>query len=90
MASCSRSIDLEAWNTWPHGKSSAFGKGSADMTVVLITMIVVALLWVVALCQVGKADLDQTAKAIWVLVIIIAPVIGAITWFAIGNRNRSV
>ena len=53
-----------------------------------IFALIVLALWVTALVGVAKAKLDATPKAIWVLIIVIAPFIGAIAWFAIGSRNH--
>ena len=41
-------------------------------------------LWVVALLQIAKSYLDATAKAIWVLIVVVAPFLGAFAWFFIG------
>lgn len=56
----------------------------------VISMIVIAVLWIFALMQVAKAEIDPTAKAVWVLIILVAPVIGAIAWFAIGSKSRTL
>lgn len=63
---------------------------SLTMVVMVAAMAAIVVLWVVAFVQVARARMDQTAKAIWVLIIIIAPVIGAAAWFAIGSRSRTL
>lgn len=42
---------------------------------------------VVALAQITRAlHLREAARAGWVLVVVCAPVFGAVAWFAVGNR----
>ena len=47
----------------------------------------VIILWVIALLQISKSYLDATAKAIWVLIVVIAPFLGALAWFFIGSSQ---
>jgi hypothetical protein len=44
-------------------------------------------LWVFALLQISKSYLDATAKAIWVLIVVVAPFLGALAWFFIGVQQ---
>lgn len=44
-------------------------------------------LWIVALLQITKSYLDSTAKAIWVLIVVVAPFLGALAWFFIGAQQ---
>lgn len=44
-------------------------------------------LWVVALLQISRSLLDSTAKAIWVLIVVVAPFLGALAWFFIGAQQ---
>ena len=44
-------------------------------------------LWVVALLQISKSYLDATAKAIWVLIVVVAPFLGALAWFFVGAQQ---
>ena len=40
---------------------------------------------VAALVQIsGSMALDGTARAVWILIVVVAPVIGAIIWFTFG------
>lgn len=48
----------------------------------------VVALWLAALVGVAKSKIDVTPKAVWVLIVVIAPVLGAIAWFAIGSRSQ--
>jgi hypothetical protein len=41
-------------------------------------------LWAFALLQISKSMLDATAKAIWVLIVVVAPFLGALAWFFVG------
>ena len=42
---------------------------------------------VAALAQITRAlHLRESARAGWVLVVVCAPVFGAVAWFAVGNR----
>ena len=62
----------------------------AYLVISIICIVVVALLWVLALVQVAKTTtLDPTAKALWVLIVLVFPVLGAIVWFAIGAKSAS-
>jgi Phospholipase_D-nuclease N-terminal len=46
-------------------------------------------LWGVALLQIARATMEDTARAVWVLIVVLAPVIGAIAWFAIGRPTTA-
>lgn len=59
---------------------------------VLILAVVLAavVLWVIALVSIARSDRSTgTERAVWILIVIVAPVVGAILWFAIGPRMRS-
>lgn len=55
--------------------------------ILILALVVYAALAVAALLSVGKAQMPTTTKAIWVLVIVIAPFIGSLCWFLIGARS---
>jgi hypothetical protein len=44
-------------------------------------------LWALALLQISRSMLDTTAKAIWVLIVVVAPFLGALAWFFIGVQQ---
>ncbi|MBG6237670.1 hypothetical protein IWX78_000613 [Mycetocola sp. CAN_C7] len=44
-------------------------------------------LWIIALTQISRSLLDATAKAIWVLIVVVAPFLGALAWFFIGVQQ---
>lgn len=54
-----------------------------------MAMLAAIAMWVLALTQVAYANLEATAKALWVLIIIIAPLLGAIAWFFIGKKSAA-
>lgn len=66
-----------------------------DVTAVVVLSVlgfaaaaVIVGLVIVALLQIAKTDtLDNTGRAVWILIVIIAPVLGAAIWFWIGTRT---
>ncbi|MBD5382065.1 PLD nuclease N-terminal domain-containing protein [Clavibacter sepedonicus] len=48
-----------------------------------------ALLAVIALIQVvrRRSTITTNSAAIWIIVILIAPIVGALMWFLVGNRT---
>ena len=45
-------------------------------------------LMITALMQIAKHPaIDPTARAVWILIVVIAPVLGAIAWFLIGQKE---
>lgn len=44
-------------------------------------------LWAVALLQIARSYLDATAKAVWVLIVVVAPILGALAWFLVGAQQ---
>ena len=43
----------------------------------------------VAISQIARSShLSDSARALWVLIVLVAPVIGAIAWFSIGAHPR--
>ena len=60
----------------------AVGAGALALVIVLV---------VAALLQIGRAvHLRQSVRTNWVLAVTLAPIFGAIAWFAVGNRLRLV
>ena len=44
----------------------------------------------VAISQIARSShLSDTARALWVLMVLLAPVVGAIAWFSIGSQPRT-
>jgi hypothetical protein len=51
---------------------------------------VILALVITAFVQIAKTDtLDNTGRAVWILIVIIAPILGAAIWFWIGTRSPS-
>ncbi|GAB3045524.1 hypothetical protein GCM10027052_30120 [Parafrigoribacterium mesophilum] len=69
-----------------------------DVTAVVVLSVlgfaaaaVIVGLVIVALLQIAKTDtLDNTGRAVWILIVIIAPVFGAAIWFWIGTRTPTL
>jgi hypothetical protein len=55
--------------------------------VVLLVAAGAVALWGFALLQISRSLLDTTAKAIWVLIVVVAPFLGALAWFFIGAQQ---
>ncbi|MET1052183.1 MAG: PLD nuclease N-terminal domain-containing protein [Mycetocola sp.] len=63
------------------------GLGGWHLLIVLFWLVIAAgavTLWAIALMQISRSLLEETAKAVWVLIVIIAPVLGALAWFFVG------
>jgi hypothetical protein len=60
------------------------------MTALGAVGVALAVLWAVALLQISRATLSDTARALWVLIVLVAPFLGAIAWFAIGRPPRDL
>ncbi|WP_072313026.1 PLDc N-terminal domain-containing protein [Agrococcus sp. Marseille-P2731] len=59
-----------------------------DVVWSLVVIVVVALA-AAALWQILRArDLSGTQVLLWVLIVIVAPVVGALGWFALGRPRR--
>lgn len=46
-------------------------------------------LWIVALVQIGGSRATVSATVVWVVIVTLVPLIGAIVWFAVGRRSVS-
>lgn len=55
----------------------------------IIALAVVVAFVILALAQIARAtQLDEGARALWVLIVIVAPVLGALVWFWIGSHQQ--
>ncbi|HEY8589978.1 MAG TPA: PLDc N-terminal domain-containing protein [Naasia sp.] len=52
---------------------------------VILPMLATVVLWVAALLSISRASLSGTELALWILIVVIAPFIGAIVWFLVGK-----
>jgi hypothetical protein len=64
----------------------------SDWLVSLVPIVVLLLLWLtpvfVAFSRLHKHVLDETAKAVWVLIILILPIIGPITYLVLFSERQ--
>jgi hypothetical protein len=60
------------------------------MFAIIILSAFTALLWFFAFIFLKTAKLNQTAKAIWVFIIILFPIIGSIAYFLIDPDNENI
>ena len=61
------------------------GLGGLELLLLMVFFLIPAVLWIIALVDVLRSNFeDSTNKLIWVLVIILFPIVGAIIYFAIG------
>ena len=61
------------------------------ISVAAIAGAVILVLVIVALVQVARQPkLDPIVRTLWVLIIVVAPILGAIVWFAIGQRTATL
>ena len=61
-----------------------FGLGGMETSLLSLLALI---LWIWALIDVIKSNLDSTAKIIWVLVIIFLPLLGSILYLLIGRKK---
>jgi len=56
---------------------------------VLVCLIIIPL-WIIALVDILKSEFKGNDKIIWLIVVIVLPVVGAILYFLIGKKQKSV
>ncbi|MGR2752823.1 PLD nuclease N-terminal domain-containing protein [Agromyces arachidis] len=44
---------------------------------------------IAALIHIGRAQLNDTARAVWALVVLLFPFVGGIVWWSVGARGLS-
>ena len=65
------------------------GLGGWELLIILLFFIVPGILWIVALIDVLRSEFDDSInKLIWVLVILLFPIVGAIIYFVIGRNQK--
>lgn len=66
----------------------------SDLLSGLLPSVILVVLWLlpalVPLSNLRKRNIEETAKAVWVLVILLLPVIGPVTYFVMHNEKRDV
>jgi uncharacterized integral membrane protein len=61
------------------------------LLVAAIAGAVILVLVIVALVQVARQPkMDPIVRALWILIIVVAPIVGSIVWFAIGQRTTTL
>ena len=55
--------------------------------IMILAMIAYLALIVVALMQVFNSTMPTNTKLLWLIVILIAPFIGSLIWFAVGRHS---
>jgi hypothetical protein len=61
------------------------------VSLIIITVLALAsiVLWIIALVDIVRNDFPgSNEKLIWILIVLFAPFIGSILYFAIGRKNR--
>ena len=59
--------------------------------IVVVALLAVIALVVTTIVQIRRAShLDDTARAVWVLVVVVAPLLGAAAWYVVGAKPRTV
>jgi len=67
------------------------GLGSTEISIILFTGLIPLAVTIWALIDVIKSNFDKDVnKIVWIIVILGIPVIGAILYFFIGSRQKSV
>lgn len=65
------------------------GLGGFELLLILLFLLIPAILWIIALVDVLKSDFsDSTNKLIWVIVIFLFPIVGAVIYFIIGTKQK--
>lgn len=64
---------------------------SIDWLLGLLSPLIAFLLWLIpvlrAFANLRKQALDETAKAVWVLIILLLPIVGPITYLMLNSRQ---
>ena len=65
------------------------GLGGLEMLIILIILIIPGILWIIALIDVLRSDFkDSINKLIWVIVILLFPIVGALIYFVLGRSQK--
>jgi hypothetical protein len=65
------------------------GLAGWHVIVLLVFGIIPFVLWLLALVQVAQSKATGSAIALWIVIITVSPVLGAILWFTIGRRTAT-
>jgi hypothetical protein len=64
--------------------------GPMEIFILLFFFIMPFILCIVALVDVLRSDFEGNNKLIWVLVVILVPLIGAVLYFSIGVKQKKL
>lgn len=56
----------------------------------ILASILAMVLGVVSLVSIAGARLEGSARAVWVLIVLVFPLVGAILWLSIGRRDAQI
>ncbi len=63
--------------------------GPGELTLVLAGTLLIVLLPLIALIDILRNDFTGNNKLIWVIVVLLAPILGAILYFFIGTKQKT-
>ncbi len=58
------------------------------MTIYLLFALIPIILWIFALVDILKNEFTGSNKIVWLLVVILLPVIGAVLYFILGRNQK--
>jgi hypothetical protein len=63
----------------------AFGLGMIELILIFLLSMIPSL---IALIDILRHDFQENQKLIWLIVVLLVPLVGAIAYFAIGRKQR--
>jgi hypothetical protein len=64
-----------------------YGLTGWHFMLILAFGIVPLTLWIIALVQIGGAKATSVVTVLWVALVTLVPLLGAVAWFAVGRRS---
>ena len=62
--------------------------GLQEIIVILAPLLIVIILPLIAIIDILRNEFNENNKLIWVLVVLLLPVLGAILYFIIGGKHK--
>jgi hypothetical protein len=62
--------------------------GMGELSLIFLFFMLPVILWISALIDILKNNFQDNNKLIWVLVVILLPIIGAVLYFIIGKKQK--
>lgn len=66
----------------------------ADLLLGLLPSVILILLWLlpalIPLLNLRRRKMEETAKAVWVLIIVLLPIVGTVTYYLMNNEKQEV